>query len=173
MYDEEIFAEVYGYDNLYEISNFARLRTKRWGKEGYKKEYRYIQPRKNEHGYLCVNLPRNGRQKTVYIHRLVAEAFVINPQKLPEVNHKDENKYNNRADNLEWCTHVDNCNYGTRNDRTTEKNKRPVICVETGIVYDSCTSAAEAMGVGKTAISNCVNGRSKSCSGYTWRKADV
>lgn len=71
-------------------------------------------------GYLQVLLKIDGRQKLCLVHRLVAEMFVYNPDNLNEINHKDENKLNNIADNLEWCTHWYNCNYGTRTTRASE-----------------------------------------------------
>lgn len=169
----EIWEEVYGFDSLYEISNLGRLRTKHHGARGYQKEYRYIEPRDNGKGYLCFNLKSNHTQKTVYVHRLVANAFVANPNKHTEINHKDENKRNNSADNLEWCSHINNCNYGTRNERAKAKRTRKIICNETGVIYNSVEQAAEIMGVGKTAISNCLHGRTKTCAGYTWRLVNV
>lgn len=171
--NEEVFAEVYGYDTLYEISNLGRLRTKRWGKQGYRKEYKYIEPRLNSSGYLCVNLRKNRKQRTVFIHRLVADAFVENPKGYSEVNHLDENKENCVASNLEWCSHLQNCNYGTRNEKTRLKSCKAILCKETGIVYQSGAEAAEKLGISKTAISNCVSGRSKTCMGYTWEKVNV
>lgn len=171
MYEE--WKEVYAFDILFEVSNLGRIRTKYHGKQGYKKEYRYIEPLDNGKGYLRINIKRNGNQKTVYIHRLVAEAFVPNPDGFVEINHKDENKKNNSADNLEWCTHLYNCHYGTRNERTGRAHAKKIVCVELNKIYDSLREAAKDMDVGKTAISNCLKGRSKSCAGYSWRYADV
>lgn len=164
----EEWREVYGFDVLYEVSNLGRVRTKYHGKSGYGNEYRYLIPLDNGNGYLRLNLQSNQRPRTTYIHRLVAEAFVPNPNGYAEINHKDENKRNNRFDNLEWCEHIYNCNYGTRNERTSRKNEKSIRCVETGIVYASLREAAEVMDIGVTAIGNCLKGRSKSCRGYTW-----
>lgn len=169
----EEWKEVYGFDVLYEISNQGRLRTRHYSDKGYQKDYRYIEPRENNKGYLNFNLRKRGLQKTVYVHRLVADAFIENPCGYSEVNHKDENKKNNTVDNLEWCEHVYNCNYGSRGRKIGERTSRAVICIEKNVVYDSLNKAAEAFGVGVTAISNCLNGRSKSCCGYTWAYKDV
>ena len=169
----EIWKEIYGYDVLYEISNMGRVRTKHHGKFGYQKDYRYIDPIDNGNGYLRLNLKNNHSQKTVYIHRLVATYFLENPNGWPEVNHKDENKHNNHVDNLEWCTRVYNANYGTNLKRGADKRKKPIICVETGIVYGSLQEAADSVNVVRTAIDNCLKGRSKTCSGFRWRYADV
>lgn len=162
----EEWKEVYGFDILFEISNKGRVRTKHHGKQGYKKEYRYIEPTDNGNGYLRMNVRQNNHPKTIYIHRLVADAFVENPNKYCEVNHKDENKHNNVAENLEWCLHRYNCNYGTRNEKCG--GKKQIRCKETGIIYESVKHASDVFNVGKTALSNCLKGRSKTCAGYSW-----
>lgn len=169
----EEWKEVFGFDILFEVSNTGRLRTKHHGKQGYKKEYRYITPIDNGKGYLRVNLKLNHKQKTVYIHKLVAEAFVDNPYNLSEVNHIDEDKTNNNADNLEWCTHEYNCQYGTRNERVGRKHAKRIKCNELNYIFDSIGEAAAVFNVCKSAINNCLKGRSKTCAGYTWSYTDV
>ena len=165
--------EVYGFDILYEVSNKGQIRTKHHGKYGYQNEYVYLKPTDNGKGYLRVNLKTGNKQRTVYVHILVAQAFVPNPEGYKEINHKDENKQNNNADNLEWCDHLYNCNYGTRNERSGIKRRIKVQCVETNVIFESLEEAANEMNVCKSAIVNCLKGRSKSCGGYTWRYADV
>lgn len=167
----EVWKEVYGFDTLYEVSNYGRVRTKFFKRRGYTNSYRILTPVDNGNGYLRFNWSLNGKQKTVYLHRLVACAFIKNPNGYKEINHLDENKLNNTADNLEWISHKDNCRYGTRNKRTGEKNKKPIICIENGIVYLSIKDAAKDLGVAVTAVSNCLNGRSKTCMGYHWKYA--
>lgn len=81
---------------------------------------------KNKGGYGVVHLKKDGKCYTPYVHRLVALAFIPNTENLPQINHKDENKLNNRVENLEWCTNQYNCNYGTRNRRISENKKRGV-----------------------------------------------
>lgn len=111
-----------GYEGLYEVSSFGRVRSlDRYVKSGYG-SYRLhkgkvLNPVKDKYGYLAVNLQAGNRCN---IHRLVAQAFIPNSDNLPQVNHKDENKSNNRVDNLEWCDRKYNCNYGTRNIRIGE-----------------------------------------------------
>lgn len=77
---------------------------------------------KNKKGYCLVTLSKNGTQKNFQVHRLVALHFLPNPNNLPQVNHKDENKLNNNVENLEWCSHSYNVNFGTRNERISDKN---------------------------------------------------
>lgn len=170
---KEEWKEVFGFDILFEVSNMGKVRTKHHGKTGYQKEYRFIAQADNGSGYLRINIPQSGKQKTIYIHKLVAEAFISNPEALSEVNHIDENKSNNRADNLEWCSHKYNCQYGTRNQKVSQKNRKRVVCNETKIVFESLGEAAKAFDVCDTAIANCLKGRSKTCAGHTWSYADV
>lgn len=112
----EEWREVKGYEGLYEVSNYGNVR--RVGRT------RLFTGGVNHRGYKHVVLTKSGVKSTKLLHRLVAEAFVENPRKCPEVNHRDENKLNNHADNLEWCTHLENSNYGTRGKRIGESNKK-------------------------------------------------
>lgn len=169
----EVWKEILGFDILYEVSNLGRVRTRYFKERGYTFEYRFLKPVDNGNGYLRFNWKLNGKQKTVYLHKLVATAFVENPNGYKEVNHLDENKKNNYADNLQWVSHVENCNHGTRNKRVAEKTSKSILCVETGIKYKSVSEAAHYMGIVKTAISNCLNGRSNTAAGYHWGYVDV
>lgn len=118
MYDKskEEWKDVVGYEGLYKVSNCGnvisldRITTNRWGK--YLKKGKTMNQRQDKTGYLKVELTKNKNTKLVSVHRLVAEAFIPNPNNYPCVNHKDENKQNNYIDNLEWCTQKYNVNYG-------------------------------------------------------------
>lgn len=164
----ELWKNVLGFDVLYEVSNLGRVRTLYDRFKGYTDQYKYLTPTDNDNGYLRFNFKLNGKSKTVYLHKLVAQAFVPNNQNYQEVNHIDENKYNCCASNLEWCDHKYNCNYGTRNLRSGLKNCKKIKCVETNIIYNSIDEASKKLNIIKTAICNCLNGRSKSCGGYRW-----
>lgn len=94
--------------------------------------------------YYYVSLTKNHVTKTCRVHRLVAKAFIPNPENLPEVNHKDENKLNNHVDNLEWCTNYYNQNYGTHQLRVAISNGKPVLKIKDGVVLDEYYSASEA-----------------------------
>ena len=91
----------YDYTGLYQVSNLGRVRS--LGNDKTRKE-RILKPKINNKGYLQVILCKNGKVKTFLVHRLVATAFIPNPDNLPVVNHRDENPLNNCVDNLEWCT---------------------------------------------------------------------
>ena len=124
----EVWKDVKGYEGLYQVSNFGRV--KRVGgvvKHGTSKTLtvveRILKVNVNGKGqeHLMVHLSKGGKVKKAYVHRLVAEAYIPNPDNLPEVNHKDENPMNNKVDNLEWCTHLYNNLYGTKIERQREK----------------------------------------------------
>lgn len=101
----EIYKDIRGYEGLYQVSDTGKVYSIKRNKE--------LSIQKSK-GYLRVQLWKNGSCKWFLIHRLVAEAFIPNPDNLPQVNHKDECKFNNNIDNLEWCSAKYNSNYGTR-----------------------------------------------------------
>ena len=169
----EEWKEVYGFDVLYEVSNLGRVRTKYVNKCGYTREYRFVNATTDERGYYHFAWGIAGKQRTVYLHRLVAEYFCENPCGYNEINHKDENKANNNASNLEWCNHKYNCNYGTRNERAAEKNRVAIRCNESGMIFNSVKDAANYFGVGVSAISNCLKKRSKTSRGHTFSYVDA
>lgn len=114
----EEWKDIVGYENLYQVSNLGNVKSldkviMRKHGERLTVRGRVLKPMITK-GYCYVRLTDCGNWKNERIHRLVAQAFIPNPNNLPEVNHKDENKLNNRADNLEWCTHNYNLNYGQR-----------------------------------------------------------
>ena len=106
--NEEIFVDIEGYEGLYQVSNFGNVKS--LGNENTKKE-KILKFGKDGGGYLIVNLYKNCTKKTSKVHRLVANAFIPNTNKLPCINHKDENKENNCVENLEWCTYQYNNTY--------------------------------------------------------------
>jgi len=124
-------------------------------------------------GYEMVGLCKNGKQKHFFVHRLVAEAFIPNPDNKPYINHKDENKTNNSVDNLEWCTSRENNTHGTRLQRIAESNKKEVLQLdENGNIinrWKSQTDAGRALGLDKRNINACLKGRRSRCGGFKWR----
>ena len=129
----------------------------------------------NGHGYKTVCLCIDGKPKTYYVHRLLASAFVENPNDYPEVNHIDEDRGNNRAENLEWCTSKYNKNYGHRAERFGRRRGRPVVCLETGQVFYSSGDAGRNMGIRREDIHACCTGyrNTHSAGGYHWAFADI
>ena len=101
---KEIWKNVTGYENCYQVSNFGNVRSlDRLDSAGRKRKGRTLIPIIDKFGYCSVHLLKNGKTKTIKIHRLVALEFLENPLNYKEINHKDENKQNNSAKNLEWC----------------------------------------------------------------------
>lgn len=130
--------------------------------------------RKTKTGYLIADLKENGKKSTKYVHRMVAEAFLPNPEALPQINHKDENKSNNMVDNLEWCSVSYNNTYNGRAKKVGEHHKenhpscKRVRCVETGKEYVSVREASRKTGICGMCISYCLNGKQNHAGGYRW-----
>lgn len=125
---QEVWKDVVGYEGFYQVSNLGNVRsvtrivkTKRGQKLLHGMPIRASKSHSTK--YLYVNLNRDGKLRRCTIHRLVAEAFIPNPNNLPQVNHKDEIRDNNEVSNLEWCTNVYNSNYGTKNERMSRIKK--------------------------------------------------
>ena len=179
----ERWKDIIGYEGYYQVSDAGRVRScdrylpaANGGKQIRRGQI--IQPNQNGIGYLYVGLRRDGIRKNEYIHRLVAQSFIGNPNGLPQVNHKDENKANNRADNLEWCTNYYNNNYGTAKARSRKtlkcENAIPVAQVLDGIiiaVFKSASDAEKATGINSSSIRKCCLGkpRYKTAGGYSWK----
>lgn len=160
----ERFKPAVGYDG-YLISDYGRVYSCKTNK--------FLTQAPNAKGYNRVELCVNGKAKNVSVHRLVAEAFIDNPDNLPIINHKDEEKQNNRADNLEWCTYLYNANYGHCQNKKAERKKRPILQLSkaTGEIvrrFDSLKEA-EKNGYHHSNVSACCCGRKKSAYGYVWK----
>ena len=116
-----------------------------------------------------VGLCTEGKRKCCYIHRLVAEAFIPNPNNYPQVNHKDEDKTNNCVNNLEWCDAKYNINYGTRIERIS----KPVYCVELNRTFNGAAQAARELGINHSNIIGCCKGKRKTTGAYHFRYAET
>lgn len=119
---KEEWKNIIGFENLYQISSLGRVKSLGNGKTWKKKE-KIIKQVINKDNYCYIMLYKEGKRKNYKVHRLVAQAFLPNPQNLPQVNHKDENPSNNCVDNLEWCTAKYNCNYGNHKENLSKSIK--------------------------------------------------
>ena len=191
---KEIWKEIKYYPN-YMVSNLGRVKSlgrwvykeyrgKRWQRE------KILKPKIEKSGYQRVGLWKNGKQKLFQVHRLVAQAFIKNPNNYPQVNHKNEIKDDNRVENLEYCDAKYNVNYGTRNKRVSEKmkgmklseetknkiseaNSKPVLQYELNgnfiKEWPSTMEVERRLGFANTHISACCKGKLKQSYGFKWK----
>lgn len=172
----EIWKDIVGYEKLYQVSNLGRVRS-------YDREVTYkngtvhvhkgriLKTATNKSGYLQINLYRNGTQKVCLVHRLVAMAFLPNPDNLPCVNHKDENRSNSHVDNLEWCTHEYNSNYSHTGTKANKDRRKQINCysypdMKYVTTFESCNEAARQLGVSSSLVSKVANGKKPQTKGY-------
>lgn len=166
---EEIWKDIKGYEGLYQVSNLGRVKRVRTD--------RLLKGYKLTGGYLGVNLYKNSVGSTNKIHRLVAQAFIPNPENKPQVNHIDEDKTNNVVSNLEWMTATENNNHGTRNERISKMQSIPIIATnlktgESQEFYGSCECARQ-LGLNQSSITDVLKGRLKQTGGYTFKYKEV
>lgn len=158
--------DIKGYEGLYAVTSCGKV----WS---YRRQ-KFISPDKDKKGYLHVSLCKDGKRKRHTVHRLVAEAYIPNPEGKAQVNHLNEIKTANYINNLSWATSKENNNYGTRNIRIGKSGEKPVYCVELDKVFSSATSAARELGLAANAICGCCKGRYgyKTHGGYHWKYAE-
>ncbi|WEA58261.1 NUMOD4 domain-containing protein [Pediococcus pentosaceus] len=171
---KEIWRPVAQFETEYGVSSFGRVRSlEHFDQSGRFHKGKILKPKLNGRGYLQVNLCDSGRSIYPSIHQLVAIAFISNPFNYSEVNHKDENKLNNHVENLEWCSHQYNANYGTRNRRISSTLNKPIAAFKNGKLikaFDSAKKAAEWCGVeNSTHIGESAKNQRKSAYGYEWK----
>lgn len=159
------------YEGLYMVSNKGRVINCRTGK--------ILKPGKDKDGYLQVHIFKDGKSKRFYVHRLVALAFIPNPENLPCVNHKDENKQNNCVENLEWCTNKYNLEYSGIIEKFqkagTESIKTPIEVYKNGElvgVFCSQIEAARQLGLDKGNIGKVLKGKYSQTGGYSFKYAN-
>lgn len=155
----EIWKDVPGYSGMYQVSNLGSVKS---FMNQYGHGERIIKGETTKTGYIQVSL----NHKRFKIHRLVAMAFIPNPDNLPQINHKNEIKTDNRVENLEWCDAKYNINYGSCIERRSVKCGKPVRCVETGETFVSCKQAGRDMKLDFSHIAKCCRGELTQHCGY-------
>ena len=164
---KEEWKDIKGYEGLYQVSNKGRVKSIR--------NNIILKPIISDKGYYRVDLSKNNNKDRIRVHRLVAQAFIPNPNNYPQVNHKDENKSNNRVDNLEWCTDKYNHDYGTRNERATKHladfNSISVVQLDNNhklIKVWKSASSVNIQGIEHQHISECCSGKIITYKNYYW-----
>ena len=164
----EIWKDIDEFEGLYQVSNLGNVKSLNYRHTG---KERILKPLTDKYGYLFVTIYKNGKLKNYKIHRLVAKAFIPNPDGKPEVNHKDENKINNCVDNLEWMTSKENINYGTRNERISKLVLQFTKNGEFVKEWLSMHQIERELGFANSSISECCNEKRKTAYGYIWKFA--
>lgn len=173
----EIWKQIKGFENIYEVSNLGRIKrihtSKIKGAGNYERPEKILSQRKNNKGYLLVDLYKNNKRSQLLVHRLVAEAFLANTNELPCVNHKDENPLNNNVNNLEWCSQKYNMNYGSCPKRIGEKNSKRIVAIDkfgAKIEFKSSMDASRKLNISSGNIYDCLyhNRNRKTAGGYKW-----
>lgn len=171
----EEWRDVKGYEGLYQVSNMGRVKSLGNGNSNNSKE-KILKPGKDKKGYLIVIICKNGKRKTCKVHRIVAEAFIPNYDNKYEIDHINCIRDDNRVKNIRLCSHKENmnnpktikceseCHKGNRN-----KLSKKVICIEINEIFNSTGEAARELGINKSHISDCCNGKRKTTGGYHWK----
>ena len=157
----EVWRDVQNYEGLYKVSNLGRILSV--------KKQLILKPKQSHHNYLRIQLYNKSKFKTFAIHRIVATAFIPNPNNYKEVNHLNENPSDNSVANLEWCSRKHNVNYGARTTKTmkmvTQIDKNDNVVA----TYRSLSEASKKTNARQGAISNVCTGRAKTAGGSRWR----
>lgn len=161
----EEWKDIKGYEGLYQVSNLGRVKRLK-GK--YMKSERILKQVNAYNGYIVVCLCKHNKHKNFKVHRLVAEAFIPNPENKPTVNHIDEDKTNNVVSNLEWATMKEQNNHGTRTQRTSKKVKAIDIATGEYNEYNSQSECARQLGLKAPNINMCLKGKCRQIGGYVF-----
>lgn len=188
MNQQELWKDIKGFEGKYQVSNLGNVKSLK------RKEIKILLPLISKKGYCCVCLYKKCKFKHAMIHRLVANAFIPNPENKPQINHIDGNKKNNHIKNLEWCTNSENQKHSyqvlgnVRSDELRKKisqtlkgkfinemgaNSKKVLCKETNIIYCSQVEAERKTGISRKCISLCCCRKTKTAGGYHWEYAQT
>lgn len=161
---KEVWKDISGYEGLYQVSNFGRVKSLKCRRE------KILKLEKTKDNYLTIRLSKDKTRKHIGVHRLVAQAFISNPDNLSQVNHKDENKENNFVENLEWCTQVYNMSYGTRVQRLSMEVNQYDLQGNFIKKWNSIKEAERQLHIRH--ISDCCKEKVISAGGYIWKYTD-
>lgn len=178
--DNEIWKDINGYEGYYKVSNFgnvkscARIINHGLGGADRSIKSRIIKPYGDNHGYHLVSLSKNGKVRKHKVHRLVAEAFIDNPENKPTINHKNEIRNDNHVSNLEWATYKENNDHGRHNERVSRTLSKPIEQLDKNgnkiSSFQSVRDASLATGVHIANIKSCLCHKNRTyAGGYKWR----
>lgn len=175
----EIWKDIVGYEGLYQISNLGRVKSLKRYVPHFKGGLKVVPERIKTIFYQKDGRPRGELSKgnlnrKFLVYRLVAQAFIPNPNNYPCINHKDENPTNNSIENLEWCTHKYNMNYGTRTYRTAIAKYKPVGMYHPTLnvlmrVFDSVKEATCFLGVSRSCMTVAIDNNNRKVKGYKFK----
>ena len=167
MKNNEIWKDIEGYEGHYQVSDKGRVKSVKFGKE------RILKPVITTKKYLQVHLCKNNIRKDYHIHRLVAQAYIPNPNNLPHINHKNEDRTDNRVENLEWCDAKYNNNYGNHNKKISEKLSKSVdqFSIEGKFIktWSSMHQVTRELGITVGQISLCCRKKQKKAGNFIWK----
>ena len=187
---EEIWKNIKGYPN-YQVSNMGRV--KRLSTGYYRRTEKILKPQSQNNGYLHIKLSQKDKTKCILVHRLVAQVFIPNPNNLPQVNHINEDKTDNRVENLEWCDIKYNINYGNGISKRVKTNKENGTYKKIGEInyknfsksilqfskdnsfirrWDCIMDVQRELGYDNKQICSCLKNRQKTAKGFKWVYAD-
>ena len=169
---KEEWKDIDGYEGSYQVSNLGNIISLE--NKSNHKQAKCLKCSITKKGYLRAYLYKNKNRRCYFVHRLVAETFIPNPNNLPCINHKDGNKLNNKVDNLEWCTHRDNNIHAFINglnstQKAVEKNEKPIILINNNTRYRSMMDACRQLGLNVTNVSRVCSGKLKHTKGYVFK----
>jgi len=173
----EMWKDIKGYEGYYQVSNQSTVKSlDRYANWKYNQKQsikgKILSINQYPNGYSYVSFSVNGKRRTQLLHRLVAQAFILNIENKPEVNHKDEDITNNKINNLEWMTSKENANYGTRNMKVAEKNGIHVVQLSKDLelikIHSSIANASREIGITDSPIVRVCKGTQKTAKGFKW-----
>lgn len=190
---KEIWKDIVGYEDLYQVSNLGNIKSKerivKNGNRVFFKKEKILTPFLQKTGYLTITLLKDNKIKSHYIHRLVAIAFIKNDFDLEQVNHKDGNKRNNNVNNLEWCSRSENIKHAIKNglfskdvvlnkiSKMNKKKRKSILQIKNNVIineFESPTVAGKQFSkLAGNNISACARGILKSAYGFQWKYKDI
>lgn len=171
--EQEIWKPIKGYEGIYEVSSFGRIKSISRKRGFIKGKTRILKPIIKDNGYAQINLYKDNIYTRHYIHRIVAQEFIQNKNNLPCINHKDYNKLNNSIDNLEWCSYSHNNSYSNCQAIAGKTKRIPIVQYDLQgnkiREWESATQAGHTLNIANTCITACCRGRARKAGGYMWR----